>query len=141
MGRDLVPHESRAVAIRKLVSKGWTADEIAVKLSKGDRRKALSVMMTIEKMANEDLAMLAGLGMAAKGRLALDLPEAARAVGRRAKRGNVPAAKLLFEASGFHSPKMHHEHSGDININVKVAKRPDPVQDTTAIDDAEVVED
>lgn len=69
------------------------------------------------------------------------LPEASAALARRAGRGNVPAIKLVYEATGLHNPRVQHEHSGDITIHMDIP-RPTFTQDvdSTAVEDAEVVE-
>jgi len=67
----------------------------------------------------------------------LAMPMAARALGRKAGRGYENAIKLLFEASGFHNPRVRHEHSGDIKITLDI---PRPNFEAETVPDAEVVE-
>jgi hypothetical protein len=117
---------------------GYTADEVALKLAKNDERRAKMYLFLMGKMAADDMAMQLALGTGSKGMMMLGLPATSMAVVRRASKGNIPAAKLLFEATGFHSPHIQHEHSGDINITIHTAPRPERTLDLV---DADVVED
>jgi hypothetical protein len=90
-------------------------------------------IVVMDEELQQDMAAMA------QGELILGLPGIAEAVVRRAQRGNIPAAKLAMEASGFHSPKSKVEHSGEISIAVQQVPRPPVVQDD--IPDATVVED
>jgi hypothetical protein len=78
--------------------------------------------------------------------LILNLPQATQALARRAGRGRPDAIKLAYEVTGFHNPKVQHEHSGDISISINSMSRPPKTETTTGqleepIVDAEVVED
>lgn len=77
--------------------------------------------------AHAQLDLLAGLG------------PAARALVARAGRGRPDAIKLLFEATGFHNPRVQHQHSGEIKIKLDVP-RPRFEQDGEPIVDATVVD-
>jgi hypothetical protein len=68
----------------------------------------------------------------------LGTPSIAGALVRRASKGNVPAAKLAMEASGFHNPRVKHEHTGDIKVTIDNAPRPPVVEDDVV--DGTVVE-
>lgn len=52
----------------------------------------------------------------------MDLGQTTVAVGRRGRRGRIDAAKLIYETTGFHNPKVKHEHSGDINIKIDMPR-------------------
>ena len=54
------------------------------------------------------------------------LPAVTDALIRRAERGRPDAIKLMWEAMGFHNPRVQHEHSGDIEIRLTV---PRPVRE------------
>jgi hypothetical protein len=125
--------------IRALVCKGHPITEIVDKLAAGDEKKAQTVRFQIDKMLADDGAMQLAVGMAAKGAIMADLYPAAKALGRRASRGNVPAIKLLMEASRFHNPRQEVEHSGEIQITIKNAPRPVRTEDENVVD-ADVVE-
>jgi len=82
------------------------------------------------------------VGTAAHGMLKEGLLPAVAGLNRRAARGRVDAVKLLFESSKFHSPKMQHEHSGEVHIKLDLP-RPTPVLNEgegEEIVDAEVVD-
>jgi hypothetical protein len=93
---------------------------------------------------NESATMAAAVNQVANEQMMMDLPAAVSALGRRAKKGRPDAIKLLFEASGFHNPKVKHEHSGDINVNLNVPRpsmeKVQNLEDPNIVD-AEVVED
>jgi hypothetical protein len=69
------------------------------------------------------------------------MPEVTHAVARRGSKGNIPAAKLAMEASGFHNPRMDHHHSGKIEIELKGVPRPAATVDEDHVVDADVVEE
>jgi hypothetical protein len=125
--------------IRALVAKGHPISEIVEKLAGGDEKKSLRLHFQIHQMLADDEAMMLALGMGAKGALAEDLYPAAKALGRRASKGNVPAIKLLMEATRFHSPRSEVEHSGEVQITIKNAPRPVRTEDEDIVD-ADVVE-
>jgi hypothetical protein len=60
------------------------------------------------------------------------------------QKGNIPAIKLALESSGYHNPRVQHEHSGEVSITIKNAPRPVRTADHTEADapviDADVVE-
>lgn len=80
------------------------------------------------------------IGVAAKGEKIGGLIPASKALVRRASKGNVPAIKLLYEASGYWSPRTTQEHTGEIAITIKGTPRPASVVDEPIVD-ADVVED
>jgi hypothetical protein len=50
------------------------------------------------------------------------LVPATHALAGRAARGRPDAIKVLFEASGFHNPRVRHEHSGEIKIKLDMPR-------------------
>jgi hypothetical protein len=142
MGREL-EKTNRREKIRKLLAKGYAVDEIVDKIAGDDARKRRIVSAQIHNMIHLDVQTQDIMGSMSKGSMIADTYEAALALGRRAKKGNIPAIKLLFEATGFYNPRIEHEHSGEININFKGLPRPDRHEDVTeadGIEDAQVVE-
>ena len=91
-------------------------------------------------MVRGDDRFHAMVSAAAHGEMVEGLIPATQALGKRAARGRPDAIKLLFEASGFHNPRVKHEHSGDINIHLDMP-RPERVVDEDQVVDAEVVDD
>lgn len=135
---------SRRAKIIRLLQRGRTVDEIVEKLAGSDPKKAKIVRFQISQLVANNEATQLALGAAAKGELIMALPEATAALARRASKGNVQAIKLLYEASGFWSPRTTTEHTGEIQISVKGLERPAPVHDEgtdSKVVDATVVED
>jgi hypothetical protein len=56
--------------------------------------------------------------------------------------GKPDAVKLVFEATGFYSPRVQHEHSGDINIKLQIPRPAGEIEASAEdVTDADVVED
>ena len=119
--------------------KGYDRYEIADKLAGNDERKRKVVLGQITRMIATDPEMQEFMGLQSKGEIIASLPAMSEALVRRATKGNVPAIKLAYEASGFHNPRHEVQHSGEIQINIRMAERPPVVED--AITDATVVEE
>lgn len=134
----------RTQKLRKLIAKGWTVDEIVEALGRGDKRRERVIKQQLRRLASEDEWIQQYIGGAAKGALILGIEDITDAMVRRGSRGNVPAAKLAMEASGFHNPRMDHHHSGKIEISFTGVQRAPLIVDELAsetIVDAEVVEE
>jgi hypothetical protein len=129
---------TRADRIRRLLRRGWTTDMIVEKLAKDDPRKTRVIQMQVGRILVSDEELQADLAAAGHAAVMEQIPEVTKAVVRRAIKGNIPAAKLAMEASGFHNPRVKHEHTGDIKVTIDNAPRPPVVQDDVV--DAEVVE-
>lgn len=64
-----------------------------------------------------------------------------KAILRKARAGRVDAIKLVYEATGYYNPRLvQHEHTGEIQITIKGANRPEH-RTEEYIGEAEVVED
>jgi tRNA(Ile2) C34 agmatinyltransferase TiaS len=111
---------------------------IVEKLAKDDPRKTRVIQMQVGRILVSDEELQADLAAAGHAAVMEQIPEVTKAVVRRAIKGNIPAAKLAMEASGFHNPRVKHEHTGDIKVTIDNAPRPPVVQDDVV--DAEVVE-
>jgi hypothetical protein len=132
------PELSRAQQVVIMaMADGYKPNDIARKLAKGDPAKAKRWRGRIRTWLAQDPTFKQAIGLAAQAQLVSDILPATAALGRRAARGRTDAIRLLYEASGFHNPKVqhNHEHSGTIDINLKMGGRPEPVVD------AEVVEE
>jgi hypothetical protein len=110
---------------------------VADRLAKGDEAEAAKWRMRMRRWIDEDYFQSL-ISRLATGELRLGLPATVQAVNRRAAKGNIPAAKLAMESSGFWSPRHEHRHSGRIEIELKGVPRPEPAVD---ISEADVVED
>lgn len=77
----------------------------------------------------------------AKVEMLVGLIPASKKLASRAER-KTDATKLLFETTGFHNPRMKHEHSGEVKITMDIP-RPSFVDANAQIDipEADVVED
>jgi hypothetical protein len=134
-----------------LLASGVPYTKIAEKMAKGDKQKAKIWRQKIRRWAASDPIIQTYIGDGTKGTIILGLPTASQALVKRASRGRVDAIKLMFEASGFHNPRVQHEHSGDIKVTIDIP-RPERVDerpgnnsaegpaDETVVD-ADVVED
>jgi hypothetical protein len=129
------------LAMEIAVERSWR-DAVEV-LSKGDRTASKRWRRRFLRWAQEEdfQRMLTGYMKAVE---LLETPETLRALYRRAVKGNIPAIKLALESSGYHNPRVQHEHSGEVSITIKNAPRPVRTADHTEADapviDADVVE-
>jgi hypothetical protein len=116
---------------------GYQPDRIARALSKGNPNHHRRYLREIYALAGRDDAYAAVQMMIVRGQVASELPAITEALIKRAKRGRTDAAKLLLEMTGIYNPKstVDHNHSGAIDINLKMGGRPEPIVE------AEVVED
>jgi hypothetical protein len=122
--------------IADLIVAGGTPASIAKRMYPDDPRKRQNMRNRIRRMTYMDPKLALEVGLRAKGQMLLDLGPAVEAVGKRAKRGRMDAARVVMEATGFHNPKVKHEHSGDINIKIEM-----PRPQFHEVPDADVVED
>lgn len=78
----------------------------------------------------------------ARAELISGVGPAARALqGRAGRQGKPDAVKLLFEASGFHNPKVQHDHKHSGGVEIKLTMpRPERTKDEDIVD-ADVVDD
>jgi hypothetical protein len=137
----------RQKKIRKLLEQGYTHTEIARKLAPDDKLKQRLIRKSVLRLVASDQQIQQDIAAEVKGDQILALPVATSALIKRAARGRVDAIKLLYEASGFHNPRVQHEHSGDIKISLDIPRPaareigPGKEEDGQPIVDAEVVEE
>jgi hypothetical protein len=133
----------RKAKIMSLLDKGYTAEEIALHIAGKRNRYFRHVRGRIQRMASMDEEYQIGIGHQVNGAAIMELPSIMDGVIRRAQRGRVDAAKLIFEMTGLHNPKVQHEHSGDIQITLASVPRPERVATEleAPVVDAEVVEE
>jgi hypothetical protein len=132
---------TRADVIRSLIRKGWSGNEIACKLAPNDARKRKVIRGQVARVVADDEEFQTALMSESRGILVEGLPVATDALVKRAARGRPDAIKLLYEASGFHNPKVKHEHSGDIKIEFANIPRPPRQENETAREAALALED
>jgi hypothetical protein len=114
------------------------------RLATEDRKKRKHLRKKIWRWLEGNPHLQQAIGQRAQAMMVSGLPAASEALMKRASRGRPDAIKLAFEASGFHNPRVKHEHSGDIKISLDMP-RPKPVAqpatDDEDIVDAEVVDE
>lgn len=120
------------------LNRGETPPQIAKRLSKGDPAKYKSIRKKVWRIIRSDAEFHRRLGERAKGQMVVDMLPAVNAVGKRAARGRMDAAKLLLEATGVHNPRIKHEHTGEIKVSLDLP-RPKFVEATVADDVVDAV--
>ena len=125
------------IKVLDAMADGKTVRQIAERIGGSDMAERKRWRTRIRHWMSDDPAFRAALGLAAKTQHMEDLLPATIALGRRASRGRVDAIRLLYESSGFHNPKVqhNHEHSGSIDIRLTMGGRPEPVVDATVVED------
>lgn len=130
--------------IASLLAQGKRPNEIAKLIHPEDKVARKKLRMKLWHRVRHDAMLASAVGHEAQAEMLLGLGPATKALTRRAAKGRPDAIKLLYEASGFHNPKVKHEHSGDIKIELSMP-RPERVETVDANDDdvidAEVVEE
>lgn len=136
------PNERYAELLAEAIADGKRPSQLARELAKGDEAKARRLRVKFRALAYKPAFMVAA-GQRAQAELVLGLIPAAQAVVRRAARGRTDSAKLVFAATGFHSDRVTHDHTGEIKISLNGMVRPELQEtvDSTVVPDATVVED
>lgn len=123
-------------AIADQIAAGHRPDDIARRIHPNDPAKRKKLRRRIWYSVYHDQRLAERIGIRAHGELLLALVPATMGLARKAKRGDVQAVKLLTEASGFHNPRIKHDHTGSIEVKLTM-----PRPERPEIPDAEVVED
>jgi hypothetical protein len=133
--------------IAELASQGKTVPEIARKLAGDDPAEQKRLRQYIRRLGHDEQFQVA-LGGMAKVESIFHVGPTIKAMGRKARAGRIDAAKLMLEVSGFHNPRVQHDHGGQVEIVIKNAPRPERVTEQYLGDeqlgdivDAEVVDD
>src|SRR5262245_44274567 len=113
---------TRRDKIRKLIRRGYTSGQIATKLAGDDQMRKKQIRQEVRVVMQQDEEYQAMRALAIKGAFVEELDGVAEAVGRRARRGRIDAAKLMLEVTGIHNPRVQHEHSGDIKITLDLPR-------------------
>lgn len=121
------------------IERGETPKDVARRLYPDDKRARKMARNRFWEIVGRDEALAQTIVTRARTRMLIGLGPATDALARRAAKGNIPAIKLLYEASGLHNPRVKHEHSGEVKI---VLDMPRPSFGAEGhIEDAEVVEE
>jgi hypothetical protein len=129
-------HDVWLDSIADQIAEGKRPEQIAREIHPTDLLKRRHLRFRIWRHVRKDAELHSRIAERARGELVLALIPTTRALAGRAARGRVDAAKVVLEASGFHNPRVKHEHSGEINIKLSIP-RPKAVD----VPDADVVED
>lgn len=143
----LLPWQER-IAWELIDGKGVGA--IARAMAPNDKVRQKSLREKIRRLGRqEDFQNF--IGEMSKVGTIMAVPSTVEAVARKARAGRVDAAKLIFEASGFHNPRIQHDHGGEVVISIRNAPRPERVKEeylgdrqlnkVIDIPEAEVVDD
>lgn len=140
--------DPKRAKIASLLAGGVSHKTIARKLAKGDPKKAKVWREKLRRWMMTDEAFQQAVAAGAMAELRLAVPATTQAlIDVATKRKRVDAIKLTFEASGFHNPRVQHEHSGEIQVSLNIP-RPgkqealNPGKDAESpVVDAEVVDD
>lgn len=139
--KSLTPEEERfREAAADLVIQGRSPSEIAKKLHPDDPAARKTLRSKLWRLVRNDADFHRRIGERAHAKLVLGLGPTVEGIVRRAEKGNPQAAKLVLEASGFHNPKMQHEHSGEVSIKLDLPRPPAIESTAEPVQDAEVVE-
>lgn len=133
--------EDYIARLAELVGEGQHPKDLARKLHPHDRAARRRTYMRLRRLALSDARLAQTVSDDAKLDLIVGLRPTVQALIRHARR-RPDAAKLVLEASGFHNPRVSHEHSGEVNIKVTMP-RPDfkSTQAQEPVVDADVVDD
>lgn len=144
---EIQPKSAKPLANQELlellaehIAEGKRPAELARKLAPNNPNRQKKLRKKIREIVWYDPRLAEQLALHAKGEAIMALPAGIAAMGRRAKAGRTDAVKLLAEMTGFHNPRVQHEHSGEIEVKITMPrpKALDPDQEVT---DAEVVEE
>jgi hypothetical protein len=123
------------------LERGEMPAEIARRVEPTDKRARGRIRRKIHRMARTDIHFQRAIAERAKANFILGLPAMSVAMTRRASRGRVDAAKFIGEASGFHNPKVQHEHSGEVTIKLDLPRPTFTDPGASQVVDAEVVDE
>lgn len=125
-----------------LVYGGLAPKDIARKLAPEDPKRRKLIRAQARRLIRSDTDFQQRVAMRAQEEMLVGLGPTIRGLLRRSSRGRTDAAKLILEASGFHNPRVKHEHSGDIKVSIDMP-RPKAVESESGEDipDADVVEE
>jgi hypothetical protein len=136
---DLTKGES---TILEAIFNGHKPREIAKRLAPHDKAERRRIRARLRRLIQRPEFAAA---LHARGQLELAValgPTIKRLAQRAAATGKPDAVKLVFEASGFHNPRVKHDHTGSVEIKLTIPRPALPEQTTDHVDaeDVEVVE-
>lgn len=129
------------IYVVEALSLGLTLPQMAKRLEPDDPKKRKQLRAQFRKLTRSDKRFHEMVASAARGEMVAGLIPATQALAKRAARGRPDAIKLLYEASGFHNPRVQHEHTGDIKVTLDIPRPERLSVDPEEVTDAEVVDD
>jgi len=137
---DLEREERFREALADAIHAGKRPAEIARQMAPNDRARQKAIRTRVRRMLYSDAQLAVGLSRRAQVEFLMNLGDMSRAVSSRASRGRIDAARFMAEASGFHNPRVRHEHSGEINIKLDVPRPSYEDTRSEEVTDADVVD-
>lgn len=116
---ELAAVERFRTAIFEQVAAGRRPEEMARAAYPKDRVARQRLRRRIWKMLESDEDLLRKIQMRAQSEMALALIPQTQ---RLARLRRPDAIKILYEASGFHNPRVKHEHSGNIEVKLSIPR-------------------
>ena len=128
--KELTKEEEKAERFKEvtaeLIYRGVTPAQIAKALHPEDKRERNKMRKSLLRMVRRDADFAAKIAEKAHGEMVMSLGRVTRALIKRAERGRPDAIKIIFEASGFHNPRIKHDHSGNIAITLNIPRPEEP---------------
>lgn len=133
--------ESAVEALVEACARGESPYTVAKRIHPTDRVARQRLRRRLIRAMSRDPRIAKAICEQAKVEMLVGLIPASKKLASRAER-KTDATKLLFETTGFHNPRMKHEHSGEVKITMDIP-RPSFVDANAQIDipEADVVED
>lgn len=137
--KDVEPNKYHH-AIVDAFERGETVGDIARTLAHGDEKKRKKYATKLRSMVRNDRILQRALIERGQMNLLTAVPMASVAIGKRAAKGRMDAAKFVMEATGVHNPRVRHEHSGEVRVSLDLPRPKFAEAKVIEIDDAEVIE-
>lgn len=120
---------------------GETPQKLAKRIYPDDESAQRKFKRRLHKFAVRDEEFQRLMYEKAQANLILGLGIAAEALSRRAGSGYTPAVKLIMEATGFHNPRVRHDHTGEVKVTIDIPRAPELAGEAGQVVDADVVEE
>jgi hypothetical protein len=136
-----IANKARAQAmIANMLADGLDSTTVARRLANGDPLAYKRWRARMRRWMMTDTAFQELVAQAAMCEARLSLPAMTKALIQRGKRGRVDAIKLLYESTGYHNPRVQHEHKGDIKVTIDMPRPQAALPEAEPVD-AEVVDE
>jgi hypothetical protein len=132
---ELTVSDDHAALLAARIANGEHPRVLARKLHPNDPVKRRRAYKRLRAMALKDSRIAAYVADDVRLEMLVGLRATVAGLIRGGARGRADASKLILEASGFHNPRVQHQHSGEIKIRLEM---PRPAFDEVV--DADVVD-